>query len=66
MWAEPRVPAASLKTRLTSKGWWAALDQDDAGEGSAPVSRRVDGGAASKDHQLHHASWLAQQFLQEV
>lgn len=39
----------------------------DAGEGRAAVSPREDGGAVSKDrHQLHLASWLAQQFLQEV
>ena len=66
MQAEPRVPAASNKTGLTSGGWWAAQDWGDTGEGSAPVSRRVDGGAVSKDRQLHLASWLAQQFLQEV
>lgn len=54
------------KAALTSAGLRAAGARGDAGEGSAPVSPRVDGGAVSEDRQLHLASWLAQQFLQEV
>lgn len=60
------VPAASDKTGLASGGQWAARDLGDAVEGSAPVSWRADGGAVSKGRRLHLASWLSQQFLQEV
>lgn len=35
-------------------------------EESVSVSWHVDGGAVSKDRQLHLASWLDQQFSQEV
>lgn len=66
MWTEPQKLSAGDKVTLTSGGQWAARDRGDAGEGSAPVSPCVDGGAVSKDRRLHIASWLAQQFLQEV
>lgn len=66
VWTGPQKPSAGDKVALTSAGQWAAGDQGDAGEGSAPVSPRVHGGAVSKDRRLHLASWLAQQFLQEV
>lgn len=66
LWAEPRVPAASNKTGVISGGWWAARGRGDSVEGSTPASWHVDGRAVSKDRRLHLASWLAQQFLQEV
>lgn len=66
VWTRLQKPSAGNKVTLTSGGRWAAGDQGDAGLGSAPISPRVDGGAVSKDRRLHLASWLAQQFLQEV
>lgn len=64
VWTGPQKPSSGDKVVLTSGGQWAV--GGDAGERSAAVSSRVDGGAVSKDRRLHLASWLAQQFLQEV
>lgn len=66
VWTGTQKVSAGDKAVLTSAGQWAAGARGDAVEGSAPVSPRVDGGAVSKDCRLHLASWLAQQFLQEV